>query len=105
MPNFWSCLFLFATQLHADVLQLEELSERSIKEFFIEIVDMMDSASVPARTRAMVALCNFLSKGKGRERINLDGLITLLPKFLRFLPSDKRMVLNDDQTYLAGVCL
>jgi hypothetical protein len=52
----------------------------------------------------MVALCNFLSKGKGREKINLDGLITLLPKFLRFLPGDKRRVLNDDETYLAGMC-
>lgn len=65
---------------------------------------MMDSASVPARSRAMVALCNFLSKGKGREKINIDGLITLLPKFLRFLPGDKRRVLNDDETYLAGMC-
>ncbi len=83
-------------------LQLEELSETAIKEFFIEVVDMMDSASVPAKSRAMVALCNFLSKGKGREKINIDGLCSLLPKLLSFLPSDKSRTMSDDETYLAG---
>jgi hypothetical protein len=83
-------------------LQLEQLSETAIKEFFIEVVDMMDSAIVPVKSRAMVALCNFLSKGKGREKINLDGLCTLLPKLLSFLPGDKSRTMSDDEVYLAG---
>ncbi len=50
----------------------------------------------------MVALCNFLSKGKGRDKINLDGLSTLLPKLLCFLPADRSSVLSDAELYLAG---
>jgi predicted ATP-dependent Lon-type protease len=83
-------------------LQLEQLSETSIKEFFIHVVDMIDSSSTAARARAMVALCNFLSKGKHRDKINMEGLVVLLPKLLRFLPADKNTVMNDDETYLAG---
>jgi hypothetical protein len=66
---------------------------------------MMDSANVTARSRAMVALCNFLSKGKGRDKINLDGLSTLLPKLLSFLPADRSSVLTDAEIYLAGFLL
>lgn len=84
------------------VSQLEQLSAASLKEFFIKVVDMMDSANISARSRAMVALCNFLSKGKGRDKINLDGLSTLLPKLLCFLPADRSSVLSDAELYLAG---
>jgi hypothetical protein len=90
------------THLRSHSLQLEQLSESSLKEFFIKVVDMMDSGSVTARSRAMVALCNFLSKGKGRDKINIDGLSTLLPKLLRFLPADRSNVFTDAELFLAG---
>ena len=79
-----------------------ETTYTNVKEFFIQIVDMMDSRSVQARSMAMVSLCNFLSKGKGKEKINVDQLSVLLPKFLRFLPTDKSQAMNEAETYLAG---
>ena len=93
------------SSLRSHSLQLEQLSESSLKEFFIKVVDMIDSGSVTARSRAMVALCNFLSKGKGRDKINIDGLSTLLPKLLRFLPADRSSVFTDAETFLAGFCI
>ena len=86
--------------LFAHILQLEQLAAASPKEFLIRCVDMMDSRSVSARSRAMVALCNFLSKSK--DGINLDGLSVLLPKLLNFLPADKLHVMDEAETYLAG---
>jgi hypothetical protein len=84
----------------AHTLQLEQLAAASPKEFLVRCVDMFDARSVSARSRAMVAFCNFLSKGK--EGINLDGLSVLLPKLLSFLPSDRSRVMNEAETYLAG---
>jgi hypothetical protein len=93
---------LLVSDPHFPHLQLEELSHSNVKEFFIQIVDMMDSRSVQARSMAMVSLCNFLSKGKGREKINVDELSVLLPKFLRFLPADRSAAMSEADTYLAG---
>jgi hypothetical protein len=85
------------------------LAEAHPKEFCVQVVDMMQSPILPNQSRAMVAFCNFLSKSKRKEPINLDGFSSLLPILLSFLPVDKNKVMKEEQTYLAGagcaVCL
>ncbi len=101
--GFRRLTYLILHHCAAHTLQLEQLSHSNVKEFFIQVVDMMDSSSLPARSMATISLCNFLSKGKGREKINLDELHVLLPKFLRFLSVDKGKAMSEAEIYLAGL--